>query len=183
MWYHERMLSRETLQIGDKRLGQRSKRVSRATILTPTFQDFLTSLIETMRKEELVGIAAPQVGELSRVFVTEIRKTKYRQAETDVVRVFINPTIVASSKGQATGYEGCGSVNQGNLFGQVRRAQRITLQYLDEKAVSRESSFTHLLARVIQHEIDHLDGRLFTERLTDPKTLMNREHYVAMIRK
>jgi peptide deformylase len=138
----------------------------------------VSDLIDTMRAEDLVGMAAPQIGENVRVFVTEIRETKYRKDGTDKLRVFINPKVVRVSDKKSAGYEGCGSVASAQFFGPVERPEEITVEAINQNG----ESFTHtadgLLARVIQHEIDHLDGILFHEKISDMKKVMSREEYV-----
>lgn len=173
------MAVRKTIQIGDPRLHTKAKRVSNPQ--NPSIKRIITDLVDTMRHEELVGMAAPQLGKMERIFVTEIRKTKYRKTGTDRLRIFINPQIIWFSKRQVKIYEGCGSVR--GLFGEVRRPERVEVAYTDEKGLHHKEKFDGLLARVIQHENDHLDGILFVERVTDLKTLMDREHYLNMVRK
>ena len=138
----------------------------------------ITDLIDTMRAEDLVGMAAPQIGENVRIFVTEVRETEYRKEGTDKLRVFINPKILSISEKLSSGYEGCGSVASAQFFGPVERPEEITVEAINENG----ETFTHtadgLLARVIQHEIDHLDGILFPQKITDMKKVMSKEEYV-----
>lgn len=169
-----------TIQIGDPRLLIKAKMLQQKELSSQTLKRTIIDLVATMRKGELVGIAAPQIGILKQLFVTEIRKTKYRNEGFDALRIFINPKITASSKLQVRMYEGCGSVNNGNLFAEVGRPKSIEISYIDEKGDHHKNKFNGLLARVIQHEYDHLNGILFTERVTDPRTYMDREHYFKM---
>jgi len=132
-----------------------------------------------MRYQGLVGMAAPQIGINRRIFVSEIRKTKTRtRSGIDPVRSFINPKIINSSRKQVVGYEGCGSVACSGLFGNVKRAQSLTIEAFDEKGKKFKLYASGLLARIIQHETDHLDGEVFLDRLSDTKSLMSREEYL-----
>ena len=132
-----------------------------------------------MRHYNLVGMAAPQVGENYRIFVSEIRKTTYRKnvTESDSLKVFINPRIVQRSKKQVGGYEGCGSVANAQLFGVVKRSESVVCKALDKNGKPFEVKASGLLARVIQHEIDHLDGVVFLDRVNDMKTLVDVKTY------
>ena len=132
--------------------------------------------------EELIGMAAPQLGILKRVFVTEIRKTKTRKSGLDGFRVFINPKITRYSQKTVPMYEGCGSIFHGNLFGEVSRPKNVDVEYTDENGDQHKERFRGLLARVVQHEYDHIEGILFTERMTDLRTLMDKEHYLKMVK-
>lgn len=174
------MTARTTIQIGDSKLLERAKPVTNREIRGKLLLRATTDLVDTMRKGELVGIAAPQIGITKRLFVTEIRKTKYRSESLDILRVFINPRITWVSKAKVSMYEGCGSVNGGNLFGEVARPKNIEIAYLNERGEKHRQKFVGLLSRVIQHEYDHLNGILFTERVTDPRTYMDRKHYFEM---
>ncbi|MBP6942666.1 MAG: peptide deformylase, partial [Candidatus Buchananbacteria bacterium] len=138
-------------------------------------------LIDSMRHHGLVGMAAPQVGKNVRIFVTEIRKTKFRTSEVvnGELRIYINPTIIAASKKMVSGWEGCGSVASANLFGRVKRSVAVTIEAFDERGDKFQFKATDLLARVIQHEMDHLNGIVFTDT-ADPKTYMSRNEYLAM---
>lgn len=159
---------------------------SRATELGEITPSKLTKLIvdltDTMRHENLVGIAAPQIGLGVRVFLTEVRKTKNRKdiTEIDSLRVFINPEIISFSKKQVDGYEGCGSIAHGGLFGVVKRPETICVQAFNENGEAFELETGGLLARIIQHEVDHLNGICFIDHVTDTKKLLGREEYLKM---
>jgi len=140
-------------------------------------------LIDSMRHHALVGMAAPQIGVCSRIFVTEIRETKLRKAHSandiDDLRVFINPKVISVSEKTTKGWEGCGSVACADLFAKVERPKEITVEAFDKKGEKFTLTAKGLLARVIQHEIDHLNGVVFTD-IADRKTFMSREPYLAL---
>jgi peptide deformylase len=138
----------------------------------------IKDLIDTMRSGSFIGIAAPQIGQSFRIFITEIRKTANRKIEDkDELRVFINPRIVIFSKKTSIGYEGCGSVGNAQIFGPVKRADEITIEALNEKGEKFVLKAQDLLARVVQHEFDHLNGILFTDKISDYKKIMSRDEY------
>lgn len=172
---------KSTTQVGNKIIRSKSKLVvnsqSKAT------RQIITDLVDSMRHYELVGMAAPQIGRDTRIFVTEIRSTKLRTGksvrQTDPLRIFINPKIISVSKKEVKGWEGCGSVASANLFGMVKRPTSVTVEALNEKGERFQVQATNLLARVVQHEIDHLNGIVFTDT-ADPKTYMSKDEYLKI---
>ncbi len=140
----------------------------------------MKDLVDSMRHHGLVGMAAPQIGKSYRIFVTEIRKTKFRKAsQTDSLKVFINPKLISVSKKQTKDWEGCGSVATANLFGKVTRPHsvKVRAQNVDAKIFTLDAS--GLLARIIQHEVDHLNGKVFTDT-ADANTYMSRNEYLKI---
>ena len=142
-------------------------------------------LTDTMRHTNLIGMAAPQIGIGERIFVTEIRKTAIRKdiSLIDPLRAFINPKITRFSKKCTDGYEGCGSVASGELFGIVKRPETISVRAYDENGEEFELETSGLHARIIQHEIDHLNGVCFLDKITSSKTLLGRQEYIKMRKK
>jgi peptide deformylase len=141
---------------GDTVLRAKSERVSPTeTELEPLFGD----MVETMRAERGVGLAGPQVGVSKRIAIMnpepENEKTLIKMA---------NPRIVAASDELETLDEGCLSVP--GIRGEVARHVWIEVAYEDEKGVERKLRAEGLLARIVQHELDHLDGVLFIDRLS-----------------
>lgn len=176
------MAVRKTLQIGDPKL--KAKNILIKDINSKGSRKLIKDLVDTMRRNELVGMAAPQIGENYQLFITEARKTKSRiQDQSDELRVFINPKILKFSKEENIIYEGCGSVLNGNLFGPVKRPREITIEASDKSGKRFQLRCDGLLARVIQHEYDHLNGTEFTEKVYDYKKLMTYEHYKKNIKK
>lgn len=172
------MIIKELTQVGNPILKSKAKFVS--DIGSKETQKAITNLVDSMRYHDLVGMAASQIGEKLRIFVTELRKTKFRDEDIDHLRVYINPKITWYSKKEVVIYEGCGSVAYGNLFGPVRRPEKIEVEAFDEKGKSFKLRTGGLLSRVIQHEYDHLEGVEFTEKITDIKKIMSRGEYLKM---
>lgn len=133
-------------------------------------QRLIVDLKETLEKAENpkgVGLAAPQIGVSLRVFAM-------RPKENGPIRVIINPHILATSKDTVKGIpdrdnhiEGCLSIP--NVWGAVERRKEVTLQFLDEDGNEHTEVFKGFPAIIIQHEVDHLDGILFTRRVLEQK--------------
>ena len=115
--------------------------------------------------------------------MTEPRETENRPADqADELRVYINPKIVQYSAEENVIYEGCGSVINGALFGPVKRSKEIVIEATDKNGNKFRLNCDGILARVIQHEYDHLWGIEFTEKIFDYKKLMSVEFYRATIK-
>ena len=134
--------------------------------VTPKMVALAEQMLETMREANGIGLAAPQVGVLQRLFVVEVPEDEEND-EPAQTYVFFNPKII-KGRGEQVGYEGCLSIP--GYIGEVARRERITVEGLDEKGNPVRLKVEGYLARVFQHEIDHLDGVLYTDRLTDPGT-------------
>ena len=120
-------------------------------------KELISNMFETLEtKSSGVGLAAPQVGHSIRLFVTKIGE--YR-------RVFINPEILEYSEETCFITEGCISVP--GIREEVERPKNIKVRYFDENEEEHIEEFTGLLARVIQHEYDHLEGKTFIDRLSN----------------
>ena len=122
-------------------------------------QDFIQAMYDTMHTGNGIGLAAPQVGSLIRAFVCRV--------SGDMPRVFINPEILETSNDLATYEEGCLSIP--GVYADVTRSAHITVQAWNEKGKPFTMDADGLLATVIQHEYDHLNGVLFIDRLNDKK--------------
>lgn len=134
-------------------LRTRSEEVDPATIKTAEFQKWLDDLVETMWKADGVGIAAPQVGRWVRVFVAVDGKKPH---------IIINPVMVRKSWRTEDGEEGCLSVP--GKWGIVRRHRGFALKGLDRDGKPVTHDANGFFARVLQHELDHLNGVLFIDR-------------------
>jgi len=120
---------------------------------------------ETMYKTDGIGLAAPQIGKSVRVFVIDASYLAEDYPETkDFKRAFINAHIVEESGEEWDFNEGCLSIP--GIREDVNRKSKIKIQYVNENWEPQEEEFEGALARVIQHEYDHLDGKMFTDRLS-----------------
>ena len=138
---------------GEPVLRQRAREVDRITDL---HRKLVADMFDTMRDAPGVGLAAPQVGVLERIFVWEI------EADNGVL---VNPVIVRRSQDTNEAEEGCLSLP--GLAYPVERASEVVVEALDLDGSPQTLEAGELLARVFQHETDHLDGVLFTDRLPD----------------
>lgn len=137
---------------------------------TTWLTEVISSMQDTMLVRNGVGIAAPQVYILKRIIIVASRPNpRYPDApEMDAIAM-INPEIIDKSEQTVFGEEGCLSVP--NERGQVARAEKIMVRYYTVDGQKIEAEFSGFPARIVQHEIDHLDGILFVERLYDEKKL------------
>ena len=148
------MAKRRIITDKDPTLRQISRPVER---VTPRIKQLLDDMLETMRAADGVGLAAPQVGVLRRVVVVDV-------CDGSGLFELVNPVIVEQS-GTQDDIEGCLSIT--NLNGTVRRPLDITVRALDRNGQEKTYHAHGYLARAMCHEIDHLDGILFTDRATD----------------
>ena len=172
------MVIKNATQVGNPTIRARAKRVSNPTAAAT--RKLVKDLIDSMRHHGLVGMAAPQIGKSLRIFVTEPRNTQARTLKVkdkDGIRVFINPRITSTSRAKVDSWEGCGSVADKNLFGMIRRFASVTVEAYGEDGKKFTLKASGLLARVIQHEMDHLNGKVFTDA-ADPATYMSRVEYL-----
>lgn len=175
------MPARSTIQAGHPSLKKKNKKIT--DLQSKVFIKLKKDLVDTMTKTGLIGIAAPQIAENYMVFVTHARNTKSRNiGKKDKLRFYINPRITYESKTKSIIYEGCGSVVEGDLFGPVIRPKEIEVEALDEKGEKFSLKCDGILARVIQHEYDHLMGIEFIEKVADYKKVIVGEHYREMIK-
>ena len=133
---------------GDSVLTKKSRTVDK---MTPRIGELITDMLDTMYDAMGVGLAAPQVGILKRIVVIDVGEGPI---------VLINPEILETS-GEQTGDEGCLSVP--GMAGQVTRPNYVKVKALDENMEEVVYEGTELLARAFCHEIDHLDGKMYTE--------------------
>lgn len=154
------------LTIGDPRLRARAK----PAVISPATLSVAKKMVQVLREIDGAGLAAPLIGEPIRVIAVEVRGTDvYHDRPQHPLTIVINPTVVALSDDEEVGWEQCFSVP--DLVGQVQRAHGVRLAYSTPSGVSVERDFEGYLARVMLHEMDHLDGVLFVDRLTTTGTL------------
>ena len=138
--------------------------------------DLVSDLVDTMREGPgSVGVAAPQIGVVLRVCVVDVSRSKLGRDNNHGLLVMINPEIV-ERHGAAIMREGCMSVP--DYTGDVERATDIAIRFLEADGSTREIRTNGFEAVAIQHEMDHLDGTLFLDRITSLKTgLFRRKNY------
>lgn len=149
----------EILHYPDERLHQKAKPV---TEFNDELRQFIKNMQETMYENNGIGLAATQVNVQKRIFVTDLAK----ENEASLFTVYINP-IIRDKFGEVKGEEGCLSVP--GVFEAVTRAEKITVDYHDEHGNSHTITCDGLKAICIQHENDHLDGKVFVDYLSGLK--------------
>lgn len=149
---------------GSEVLRQRAVEVE---AITDEVRSLAERMIETMMAEEGIGLAANQVGSLLRIFIMR----RYRIVDDEIVwgesQVCLNPLIIQQSASYASDEEGCLSIP--GLRAAVVRPKSIVLQWLDLDGCQRTEPLEDLQARIAMHELDHLDGKLFIDRLSPKK--------------
>lgn len=141
--------------LGDPVLRKPAKPV---TEVTDELRKLIADMFETMYAAEGIGLAAPQVGRAERVAVVDVEGKKF---------ALINPEILATSGSPEKAEEGCLSIP--DIYGDVERPPEVTIRALDEQGIPYEATAGDLLGRCFQHEIDHLDGKLFIDYLSPLK--------------
>jgi len=158
------MTVREILKMGDERLARVAQPVTQFG--TPELRELVADMFETMQAADGAGLAAPQIGvDLRLVIFGFASNPRYPEAEPVPPTVLLNPVVTPLSDEMEDGWEGCLSVP--GLRGVVPRFARIRYQGFDAEGqlIDREAEGFH--ARVVQHECDHLDGRLYPSRIQD----------------
>jgi peptide deformylase len=164
------MSVRKIIYLDDQRLRQKAKKVKQ---FTAQLKNLAQDMLETMRSNEGVGLAGPQIGVMQRIFVAEIPASSADGEEphpqSGKSYVLINPEIVKYSKEMVEGQEGCLSIP--TWYGLVERSQWIEIKAQDVKGRKFKLKVDDYLARIFQHEIDHLDGILFLDHIKDSDKL------------
>lgn len=139
-------------------LRKRSKEIKIEDLNNKDSQKLIEDMIPTMLKKDGVGLAAPQVGKNIRIIVINTKNGPQH---------FINPKIIKKSILKEWGEEGCLSVP--NVFGMVKRNKKVYCEYFNIKGEKKAIEASGLMARILQHEIDHLDGILFIDKARDTR--------------
>ena len=141
--------------LGDPVLRKPTKPV---TTITDELRKLIADMFETMYAAEGIGLAAPQVGRTERLAVVDVEGARY---------VLINPSILSTEGEKDKAEEGCLSIP--DIYGDVERPMTVTIRAMDENGDEYQATGSELLGRCIQHEIDHLDGKLFIDYLSPLK--------------
>lgn len=143
------------------------KKAEAVDSITPEIKKLMDDMLETMYAARGIGLAAPQIGVSKRVIVLDVDQKEDSEGNPGKPMRMVNPEIVESSDELSTYEEGCLSI-PGQTADVVRPA-RVTVKYLDENGAAQTISADGLLATCLQHEIDHIDGILFTDHLSSLK--------------
>jgi peptide deformylase len=173
--------------VGDPVLRERAREITREELRSPEVQRLIDDMIETMRAAGGAGLAANQVGELLRIAVVEVHDNpRYPYKPAVPLTVLVNPVIEPLDEETAAINEGCLSVP--DLRGEVDRHVRIRVRRLDRDGAEHDEVRRGLTAGTFQHELDHLDGVLFLDRVGDPRTFttwaqFERHHREAFVKR
>jgi len=164
------------VQIGHPTLRERAREVTVEELGSVELQRICDDLVETMRAANGAGLAAPQVDIPLRIFAVEVGDNpRYPYKPRLGLRVLVNPTVRAVGGETYENYEGCLSIP--DLRGLLARATEVEVTYLDPGGNEHTERFGGLSAGTMQHELDHLDGILFPDRVEDPTTLCSWEMF------
>ena len=161
----------DIIVLGNPILRKEAMPISKKELASSRFQGFIDSLIATMRVKDGVGLAANQVACLKQIFVIEmsVDNERYEDREKFDLMILINPIITPLSKKKSFDHEGCLSLP--GLRGLVPRYEKISIQSLDRTGKPQNFIAEGFKARVIQHENDHLKGKVFIDRMDDFESL------------
>jgi peptide deformylase len=180
------MAVREIVTVGHPALRQRTADVTPQELREPAVQELIDDLIDTMRSGGGAGLAANQIAELPRIAVIEVGENhaRYPYKPPIPLTVIVNPVIEPLDAETVEINEGCLSVP--NLRGTVDRYLNIRVRYLDRDGVEHDEVRRGLTAGTFQHEVDHLNGVMFLDRVRDPRTFttweqFNRHHREAFV--
>ena len=134
-------------------LREKSREITLTELSSPEFLSLCGDMAKTMKIKDGIGLAAPQIGRNIRLIVINTKDGDF---------FLINPQIIKKSWNKESGEEGCLSVP--NVFGKVKRHKKIQVSFLDKDGTEKFVEAQGMMARVLQHEIDHLDGILFIDK-------------------
>lgn len=167
----------DVVTIGDPRLKAETQAIGDVHDAA----DLIARMVDRLRELNGAGLAAPQIGASVKVVVVEVRKTDvFPDRPTSPLLQMINPVIVEQSGTINIGWEGCFSVP--GFMGLVPRAETITVEYITSDGVDVTAQYSGYVARVIQHEIDHLNGVEFVDRMTSMESLTTVTNYLEFHR-
>jgi peptide deformylase len=166
------MAVREILRMGHPVLREVARPLSDAELADPALPALVEDMVETLDAAGGIGLAAPQIGESVRLAIIRIPggPSRYGELPTVPLTVYANPEIEVIDPAPAGFWEGCLSVP--GLRGFVERPQHVRVRWQDLDGGAHEAVLEGFLATVFQHEFDHLDGRLYVDRMTDLTRLM-----------
>ncbi len=169
---------RQIAQLGHPVLRQTSMPVNNPA--DPVVQALINDMLATVAEVSGVGIAAPQVYEPLRIFIAASRpNARYPDAPEMKPTAVINPEIISCSEEIEKGWEGCLSIP--GIRGLVPRHTAIAVRYITRKGTVREEELTGFIARIFQHEFDHINGMVFLDRLESPRDIISEKEYLRIV--
>jgi peptide deformylase len=148
---------------GDPVLRQKAKDIDQGTDIMPLVED----MYETMHAANGVGLAAPQIGKSIRLFIVDGSAIEDEPGMENFKKVFVNPEMIEELGTPWEYEEGCLSIP--NIREKIARKERLKIKYFDESWILHEEIYDGIKARIIQHEYDHIEGKMFVDYLTPLK--------------
>jgi len=175
------MAVHKILRMGHPNLRRQAEPVDPAIIHTDAFERLLTDMVDTLHDYGGIGLAAPQIDVPLRLAIVELPggPSRYGELAKIPMTVFINPELTVIDTEAAGYWEGCLSVP--GLRGYVARPQHVEVNYLDRNGRSARLTLQCFPATVVQHEFDHLDGRLYIDHITDTSKLVFEDEFVRYV--
>ncbi|MBW4690355.1 MAG: peptide deformylase [Lyngbya sp. HA4199-MV5] len=168
----------DVIELGNPILRQKAQWVE--AVQSERIQTLVDNLLVTVKDANGVGIAAPQVAQSDRLFIVASRPNlRYPHAPTMEPTAMINPQILTHSDETVKGWEGCLSIP--GIRGQVPRYQAIEVEYTDRNGKRHKQELTDFVARIFQHELDHLDGIVFVDRLESTQDMITEREYQRIL--
>lgn len=176
------MVARTVIRMGHPTLRQVAEQVLVSELKTPEFKQLLIDMYDTMKVEGGIGIAAPQINVPLQVTLIELPEDndRYGELEGTPLMVIINPVLKYLTQEHQGFWEGCLSVP--GLRGFVERPKKIQVDYINEHGEPKTLVVEDFLATVFQHELDHLFGKLYIDRITDTTKLAYSEEFSTFIK-
>lgn len=169
----------DVVQLGQPVLRQKAREVN--DFRDPKIKQLIDDLIKTLTEINGVGISAPQVGESIRLsIVASHPNPRYPHAPEMAPLPIINPEIIFYSEDQESDWEGCLSIP--GIRAKVPRSANIKVKYKDVNGTVQMGEYQGFIARIFQHEIDHLNGLVFLDRLNSNKDIVTEKEYQRMVR-
>ena len=166
--------TKEIIQLGHPLLRQIAQPIT--NLADKQLQSLIDLLIATAKSSNGVGIAAPQIAQSQRLFIVASHPNpRYPDAPIMEPTAMINPKIVSHGEKIVKGWEGCLSIP--GIRGLVPRYEQIAVEYTDRQGNDQHRELTGFVARIFQHELDHLDGILFVDRLESTKDMVTEQEY------
>lgn len=169
------------LRMGHPNLRRQADVIDPAAIHSDAFERLLTDMVDTLRDYGGIGLAAPQIDVPLRLAIIELPggPSRYGELAKIPMTVFINPVLTVIDDEAAGYWEGCLSVP--GLRGFVARPQHVEVSYLDSEGNSARMTLKGFPATVVQHEFDHLDGRLYIDHITDMSKLVFEDEFARYV--
>jgi peptide deformylase len=176
------MTARKVIRMGHPTLRKVADPVEISELKTLEFKELLIDLYDTMKVEGGIGIAAPQINVSRQVALIELPENndRYGELEGTPLMVIINPVIKYLTEDKQGFWEGCLSVP--GLRGFVERPSHIQVDYVNEHGEAKQIVVDEFLATVFQHELDHLFGKLYIDRITDTTKITYTEEFAEFIK-